>query len=201
MKNIIINSFIVLFTLTSLAQTIEPLETKWSTNFLASNTYFKDVNDELDKFIGTWKYEDAVTNTIFEITFYKEENIDGLRNCTFDKLNANFKLSINGAEQYNTYINNYGKMIITGGFYVERQYLSDGSTIENPPSINRYHLNIVEPDFLELLGSSDLTVVYENDSGTEKLNWNNVISKAYDYVTNQQVNIYKMPLEMMLIKQ
>ncbi len=168
--------------------------------FLTSNTDFKDVNGELNKFIGTWKYEDISTNTIFEITFYKEEGIDGLRNCTFDRLNANFKLIQLGIEQYNTYTNNYGKMIMGGGFYVDGIYDSSGNATVIPVSTNRYHLSLVEPNFLDDIDASDLTITHEN-LGIEKLNWVNIVGKSLDYVTNLQVNIYKMPLEMVLIKQ
>ena len=199
MKHVIINSFILLFTITSLAQNVVALETQYSTNFLARNTYFKDINGELNKFIGTWKYED--TSTIFEITFSKNENTGTMQDCAEDELTAQFKLTQNSIEQYNTYINNYGKMIIAGGFYVKHQYDTSGNTTELPVSVDRYHLGIVEPDFINLIGSSDLTIEYQNDLGIEKLNWTNLISKAYDYNTNQQVNIYKMPLEMILIKQ
>ena len=199
MKNIIYLLIIAFSTIIN-AQT-EPLETEYSTNFLASDTYFKDVNGELDKFIGTWKYEDTTTNTVFEITFYKEESIEGIRNCTFDRLNANFKLIINGVEQYNTYTNNYGKTFMGGGFYVDHIFQPDGNATEIPVSVNRYHMAIVEPNFVEHLDSSDLTIEYENNSGIEKLNWDNTIGNVYVYGTNQQVNIYQMPLEMELIKQ
>lgn len=201
MKYIIINSFILLFTLTSTAQDILPLETEYTTNFLAKNAYFKDVNGELNKFIGTWEYEDTSTNTIFEITFTKSENTTSIHNCTEDRLTAQFKLSINGIEQYNSYTTDYGKLTIGSGFNPSYTFLPDGNAVRTEPNVNRYHMAIIEPDFIGQLGASNLTIEYENTSSVEKLNWNNEISKAYDYVTNQQVNIYKMPLEMELIKQ
>ena len=201
MKNIIINSFILLCALTSLAQTIVPLETQYSTNFLTRDVYFKDINGELNKFIGTWKYEDISTNTVFEITFSKNENTSSIHNCTDDELTAQFKLTVLGVEQYNTYPTNYGKMILATGFCSTFTYLTDGSTIKNTPNVNRYHMNIVEPNFLDDIGASDLTITYENNLGIETLNWVNIVGKSLDYVTNLQVNIYKMPLEMVLIKQ
>lgn len=205
MKNIIINSFILLFTITSVAQTVVPLETQYTTNFLASDVYFKDINNELDKFLGTWKYENTMSNTVFEITFTKEENTSTIHNCTDDGLTAEFKLIIDGIEQYNTYTTDYGNMVIAVGFYPIHTYINNGgTTIRTPPSVNRYHLCIVEPDFLDDIGASNLTIEYGNSGnsfGTEKLNWINKIDKSYDYVTKQQVNIYKMPLNMELIKQ
>ncbi|QXP60834.1 DUF6705 family protein [Olleya sp. HaHaR_3_96] len=201
MKNIIINSIILLFTITNIAQTVVPLETQYSTNFLVRDVYFKDINNELDKFLGTWKYENTMNNTVFEITFTKNENVSSIHNCTEDELTAEFKLTINGVEQYNTYTTSYGKTIIAGGFYVKHLYDSSDNVTELPVSINRYHLSIVEPNFLDDIDASDLTIEYENNLGIEKLNWSNEIDKSYDYVTGQQVNIYKMPLNMQLIKQ
>ena len=199
----IIYTLILLFSINSLAQQIVPLETKYTTNFLARDTYFKDVNGELDKFIGTWKYEDATTSTVFEITFYKEENVSSIHNCTFDRLNANFKLTINNVEQYNTYTNDYGKMFMGGSFY--NSYIYDpagtGDYTIVAPSVNRYHLAIVEPGFIGFLHSSDLTIIYESELGLEKLYWKNDVSVATLIATGQQINIYQMPLEMVLIKQ
>ena len=178
-----------------------PLETKYSTNFLASDTYFKDINGEINKFIGTWKYEDAITNTVFEITFSKIENTESAHNCTEDRLTGQFKLVVNGIEQYNTYTNDYGKMIMGKGFNPTYTYLSDGNAIRNPPNVNRYHMAIVEPSFVGYLSGSDLTIEYENNSGIEKINWKNEVGKITRIIDSQQINIYQMPLEMELIKQ
>jgi len=197
----IIYTLILLFSINSIAQQIVPLETEYTTNFLERDTYFKDINGELDKFIGTWKYEDTTSNTVFEITLSKIENTESAHSCTEDRLTGQFKLVVNGIEQYNTYTNDYGKMIMGKGFNPTYTYLSDGNAIRNPPSVNRYHMAIVEPSFVGFLHSSDLTITYENNSGVEKINWNNEVDKAIRVVDNQQVNIYQMPLEMELIKQ
>ena len=203
MKNIYITTIILLFATSSWAQTlVAPIETQYSTHFLASDTNFKDVNGELNKFIGTWVYENTTTNTRFEITFSKVEDfVIHLRNCTEDRLTAQFKLTIDGVEQYNTYTNNYGKMTIARGFSSTFTYLADNSVVKNPPSVNRYHLAIVEPDLTRYIGSSDLTIEYSNASGEETLDWKNVVRKVTNIASGEQVNVYKMPLEMVLVKQ
>ena len=202
MKNILINSFILLFTITSLAQTIVPLETRYTTNFLARDVYFKDVNGVLNKFLGTWKYENTSTNTVFEITFSKIENNPNIHNCSEDILTAKFKLSINNIELYKTYTNNYGTTNLASGFYPIYTYFPNGDGIETPPSINRYHMGIAEPGFLDDIDASDLTIEYEQvNFGNDRLHWKNEVDKSYYYITNQQANIYQMPLEMVLIKQ
>ncbi|WP_452600263.1 DUF6705 family protein, partial [Pontimicrobium sp. MEBiC01747] len=105
MKNIYIHTLMLLMAISSWAQNlVAPIETQYTTNFLASDISFKDINGELNKFIGTWTYEDTATNTHFEITFSKiEDFVIYLRNCTEDRLTAQFKLTIDGVEQYNTY--------------------------------------------------------------------------------------------------
>ncbi|MDC3388879.1 hypothetical protein OAX11_05160 [Flavobacteriaceae bacterium] len=199
MKNLILIATLLVTSFIAVGQEIVPLETKYSTNFLARDVYFKDVNGVLNKFIGTWKYQNI--NTIFEITFYKRENISSIHNCTSDDLLAKFKLIINGVEQYNTYENDYGKLIVGGDFTNYYEYDSVGNVTKIPVSINRYEMSIVEPNFLNSIDASDLYIEYENSFGIEKLNWNNEIGESIDYVTGQQVNIYKMPLNMVLIKQ
>ena len=63
---------ITLFGITAFSQTIKPIETEWLVDYSEKNdTYFKDVNNVLDKFVGTWRYEDLTTNTVFEVTFQK----------------------------------------------------------------------------------------------------------------------------------
>ncbi|WP_452596641.1 DUF6705 family protein [Pontimicrobium sp. MEBiC01747] len=203
MKNIYIHALMLLMAISSWSQNlVAPIETQYTTNFLASDVSFKDVNGELNKFIGTWVYEDTATNTHFEITFSKiEDFVIYLRNCTEDRLTAQFKLIIDGVEQYNTYITDYGKMIMVDGFASTFTYLADGSVIKNPPSVNRYHLAIVEPGLSKYIGSSDLTIEYTNTSGEETLDWKNAVRKVTNIASGEQVNVYKMPLEMVLVKQ
>ena len=199
MKNLILIATLIVTSFIAVGQEIVALETEYTTNLLARDVYFKDVNGVLNKFIGTWKYQNI--NTIFEITFYKNENIITAHNCTSDILSAKFKLIINGVEQYNTYENDYGKLIVGGDFTNYYEYDSVGNVTKIPASINRYEMSIVVPNFLDDIDASDLYIEYENSFGIEKLNWNNEIGESIDYVTGQQVNIYKMPLNMVLIKQ
>ena len=192
MKNIYIHTLILLMAISSWGQTIvAPVETKFTTNFLTSNINFKDTNGVFNKFLGTWIYEDTTTNTYFEITFSIVEDVSVLRNCTVDELTAQFKLIIDGVEQYNTYTTNYGKMIMAGGFYVTHTYLTDGNVLENPPSVNRYHFAIVEPDIAKYIGSSDLTIEYANSSGEETLDWKNAVRK----VTNMHLENMLMSIK------
>ncbi|RUT67951.1 hypothetical protein D0817_23750 [Flavobacterium cupreum] len=59
MKKIFILGIILLFALSCKAQTIEPIEKaidyRTSENGIPDNTYLKDINNLLNKYVGTWK--------------------------------------------------------------------------------------------------------------------------------------------------
>lgn len=73
MKHILTFSLFLIMIFNCSAQQIKPLESCWGGNNPAKNTYYKDVNNTLQKFIGTWIYSDA--NIYLRIRFYKVENI------------------------------------------------------------------------------------------------------------------------------
>mgnify|MGYP006174447459 FL=1 len=67
MKNIVIVLLFVAF-LKSNAQTIVPIE-NWKNNSDLNNTYYKDVNNHLNKFVGTWVFNDG--NKSLKIKLYR----------------------------------------------------------------------------------------------------------------------------------
>ncbi|TCN52540.1 hypothetical protein D0809_00380 [Flavobacterium circumlabens] len=83
MKKIFILGIILLFTMSCKAQTIVPVEKfidyKRAGDGVPDNTYLKDVNNLLNKYVGTWKgnyqgknytlYITKITNTIDKVTF------------------------------------------------------------------------------------------------------------------------------------
>ncbi len=108
------------FVFTIYGQTIKPLEDeKLLTHINETNIYFKDVNNTLDKYFGTWIYEDDMH--YFKITFFKKEQkrISGNRDWYFDELVCEYLYKINGVEIYNTYginstVDNYDANLIYG---------------------------------------------------------------------------------------
>ena len=62
MKNIL-NLFLLLIATSSFSQVIKPIETRKTNVEIAGITYYyKDVNGVLDKFLGSWKYQDSPVN-------------------------------------------------------------------------------------------------------------------------------------------
>ena len=195
---------IALFGFTAFGQTIKPIETEWLVDYSEKNdTYFKDVNNVLDKFVGTWRYEDLTTNTVFEVTFSKilhqERHID----VFYDELSAQFKLTINEVEQYNTYTTPCVNCFIARGFnsFLES---SDalGNLVTSEVSPNMYIGAMAEPAFERNVSASDLKLRYTpsllGDSPT--LLWVNRVSEVSLYTTGERINNYATPLEMVLTK-
>jgi hypothetical protein len=61
--------------------------------------YYKDVDGDLNKFLGTWKYQDASKELI--VTFYLKTHIES-GGTYYDEIYAKFKFTNNGTVIYNT---------------------------------------------------------------------------------------------------
>lgn len=197
-------SLTLLITLSGFSQTIKPLETEWTIDYSErNNSYFKDINNVLDKFVGTWKYEDTTTNTVFEITFSKALHLESRKNGFTDELSAQFKLIINGVEQYNTYNTLCEDCFIATGFASFTEgYDSNNNIIRTEPNPNMYIASIAEPNIEQYIESSDLKLVHQFNLGSPaQLIWTNKTSQVKRIATGQIMNVYQMPLYMILIKQ
>jgi hypothetical protein len=74
-------------------------------NYLKNNNYIKDMDYDLDKFVGTWKWTSPTNpNTFFEINFFKKEyyNPSGKNKFYIDVVLGNYKYVDNGVEISNT---------------------------------------------------------------------------------------------------
>jgi hypothetical protein len=150
--------------------------------------YFKDINGHLNKFIGTWKWQDNPTNPtkVLEINFFKVENYD-TGGYFEDRLNSTYIYSENGVEIYNT-VNIYDDKFIFGGLF------------SFPNNINKLRLYYSEPNpatngfrynfHIEYLQSATIT-------GTAQLKWDVeiVIEVA------QVAELPKIPMHIILTKQ
>lgn len=109
MKNIFF-FLLVGFSFKGMTQTIIPIQNYFDYNH-SDNVYFKDVNNILDKFLGTWEYTDG--SHYFKITFYKQEQTqigktsDGrviYKKVQYsDRIYSQFIYKLNGATIYDTY--------------------------------------------------------------------------------------------------
>lgn len=202
MKLYILN-ILLLFCLMGFGQTIKPVETEGNQeNITVWGVYFKDVNNVLDKFVGTWKYENTLTNTVFEITFSKVINQERIFDNYADELSAQFKLSINGVEQYNTYTTPCEDCFIASGFRSYEEGFENDEFIYTEPNVNMYVGAIAEPNIEDDVLSSNLKLQYLSNLGiSEQLIWTNNVDPGFDYITGTRINNYQMPMNMVLIKQ
>lgn len=76
-----------------------------------TNFYLKDVNNEFNKYEGTWKYINGSTEIIFK--FEKEEHYLSPSNYYRDLLVGEYQYIENGTEKVNTLLN-FGNPTITG---------------------------------------------------------------------------------------
>ena len=118
-KLISIFTFLI-FTATSYAQqNIVPLEQRYDgTKHRLNDVYYKDVNNYLGKFLGTWLYDDGVN--YLQITFIKKYLTESIiRNRYSDELVCEYLFKINNVVIYDTYgansnINDYLANLISG---------------------------------------------------------------------------------------
>ncbi|RKE92239.1 DUF6705 family protein [Ichthyenterobacterium magnum] len=201
MKHYIIITLLLISTICN-AQ-IKPIETEWDqSNISERNTYFKDVNNVLNKFLGTWKYEDTSNNLVFEITFSKLINQEQIFDNYADELSAQFKLIINGVEQYNTYNTLCNDCFIPKGFCSYEEGFENDEFVYTEPNVNMYVANFAEPNIERYVLSSDLKLEYQFSLGSPaQLIWTNKTGTVKRIATGQHMNVYQMPMNMVLIKQ
>ncbi|EPR70673.1 hypothetical protein ADIWIN_3320 [Winogradskyella psychrotolerans RS-3] len=202
MKLYILN-ILLLFCLIGFGQTIKPVESEGNQeNITVRGVYFKDVNNVLDKFVGTWKYENTLTNTVFEITFSKVINQERIFDNYADELSAQFKLSINGIEQYNTYTTSCEDCFIASGFRSYEEGFENDEFVYTEPNSNMYVGAIAEPNIEQYVLSSSLKLEYQFFLGNPaQLIWTNKASQKKRIATGEHMNVYQMPMNMVLIKQ
>ena len=183
MKNIIY-LIILVFSFQLQAQEIVALENQKNYNGYESvGKYFKDINGHLNKFIGTWKWQDNPTNPtkVLEVTFYKIENHD-TGGYYVDRLSSSYTYHENGVEIYNT----------TNGVF--------GGRFNFSGNLNKLRLIYIEPSpetygfnysfYIEYLPSLTL-------SGTPQLKWD--VEVLLEVAENAELP--KIPMHIILTKQ
>lgn len=101
--------------------------------------YYKDINGDLNKFLGTWKYQDATKELI--VTFYlnPHKDYDGSYS---DDIYAKIKYTENGTVIYNT----------LSDISEDSKYVIFGSTIY-ADSLNKVSLSYFEPTDIAYKGA------------------------------------------------
>ena len=155
---------ILVFLITTIIQaqqTIKPLE-EYLNDPYGADVYYKDVNGTLDKYIGTWKYDDGTH--YFEITFSKvEAALEAPNNpdipTRYDYLKTAFIYKHNGVEIYNHSENAPYPYDYISGYRVY--------------SDNEIGLSYTEPSPNGLRGNFALVKALYNENGTASptINW------------------------------
>ena len=165
-------------------ETIIPIEERQYTDDTNGHYYFKDINNVLDKFVGTWKYE--TTDESLEITFYKVFH-ESYGNDFTDELDCDFIYIKNGITVFDTNtINPDDKYFITGG------------SIRNSTKINLVYSEPTSPR--DWRASLILDYIPAALGAPEKLDWF-VKTFAKKTVNGEKVYPFEIPYSLILEKQ
>lgn len=135
-----------------------------------SDCYEKDVNNEYEKFVGEWKYQNGNTSLTFKLK--KELHYQTSNNANYeDLLVGEYQYIENGIEKANTLMDFDNVAIsgyehkISGGIFI--RHLPTYCTIDSTPQEIKIELFIEDPSDSYIEGS--IFLHYVNDNGTEKL--------------------------------
>ena len=207
MKKIFLLSILFLSVLEGLAQdNVIPLE-QFSVEAISLNDYYKDINGVLDKFVGTWIYDDGIT--YFKVVIQKEERISAINDWDntpiyFDQLVGNFELRLNGLTIYNT-LNSTDNYPINDGYRITN--LNRKIKLFYSETDNNY-----TDSFYNTFGMyrSTLSLTYQPDlsNNVDQLLWNRITFNGKEpidtsnYLIGQQDSTpYQIPPNMLLTKQ
>lgn len=188
MKNIF-KILLILFSISCFSQTIEqrPLESFYQPN-QPNHVYYKDVNNLLDKYIGTWEYNDGTHYfkiEFFKQSFYRETPVANPKVTIYtDRIFGHYQYKLNGAEIYNVTNMKYANSR-SGSFF------------------NGFYLIFSEPTTASC-GRSKIGYVnlqYSNSGGIEQLTWSRT-DKNMEMTWCQSFDStpFKTPANMVLTK-
>lgn len=168
MKNIIILLLIINLYNCKAQSTIHPLaDRNVPENF--NNVYFKDIDNDLDQFVGTWVFQDGNTS----LTIVLEKLTQFFTGSWYDdRLIGEYKYVLNGTEivNYLPRLNNpnvtKAAHSIKGKKIVSKYYLPECDFCAT--NQRRLSLNFADLE-RKYLFDSELILTYVNDNGIEKL--------------------------------
>jgi hypothetical protein len=119
MKNILIGLIVLLTTLSCKAQVIAVEDFENHNQDLEDGAYIKDINNVLDKYVGTWTGTYSSKNYEFTIIKFTENNTNGSLNYKVDLLLMKYKITDStGTELVNTLGFSNDNMFVIRGDYV-----------------------------------------------------------------------------------
>jgi len=179
----ILKLIVLLFILTNAnAQRILPLEEDNFGNMGVSGNYYKDLDHEMNYFVGTWMHDDG--NMQFKITIKKEEGVP-FNGSLKDMLVGEYSLTIDGVEKINTLtlINQragrnhliHGNSILYNCRYPDATQCRDGDP--------RFRLTMKYPDVADPLGNIYLHKPANETIGNDQL----IGSMSFKYYSSLNV--------------
>ena len=169
MKHIVSIILIISFFSCKAQSVIEPIGS--GEDFQKTPDYYvKDVNNEFNKFIGTWKFIDGNTELIFklkkEIQYQTSEDSNYM-----DLLVGEYKYVENGEEKVNT-LDNFDDSNITGYDHnisgrVFTHIAPSSCLISSDNNEIKIEVSLTDPDDFNITGNVILR--YVNENGVEKL--------------------------------
>ncbi len=131
--------------------------------------YYKDIDNDLDNFVGIWEYVNGSTS--LKITFQKKElYFDSLANNYYDMLVGEYRYVENGVEKINTLnlISNPPSDLI--GHTIQGSSIIGNSNIplcaDCPPGTKRMSLFFSDPTRDEVEGLYGNLIIMRADQGT-----------------------------------
>ena len=166
----------------------------YQTYRVPDNAYCKDLNNDLDKFTGTWKYINGTTE--LTVVIVKNEQVFNDDYYT-DELAANYKYVENGVEIINTLSNDYNTNATISG-----DNLGD--------DVNNFTLWLDDPDKPRATYKLDLTFLGSTIMGNPiEMQWNLIQTGFYSsYIPGETPptaaeldQTMRLPAEVILEKQ
>lgn len=164
MKKIIIITLLI-FVSKSKAQTIIPL---YQSDKNVEGAYYKDINNDLNNFVGTWKYTNGTTSLTIvlqkkEMQYYN----DGYINYYHDVIIGGYRYVENGLEKINTLSQLQLNLMNAGSYYLYGDGLLGQNSSGCPdcgPNERKLLVGFVDPD-RDIFGMESLMTFRRADQG------------------------------------
>ena len=155
MKKLLFVNFILIFGINNKAQS--PVVDYNSTN-IPDYAYCKDLNNDLDKFAGTWKFTGGSSEFLLKIVKQEQVFNGGPFNYYMDKLSGNYR-----------YIKNETIIVNT----LNNDFESNSTIVGSEMSLDKkeFVLTLIDPDKTRAGYSLELEYLGTDLLGNEKLKW------------------------------
>lgn len=170
---------------------------------LPEDTYYKDLNNDLDKFVGTWKWQED--GQIFTITFEKKTHVN---NPTFnqfeDMIIGEYKYEVNGQETLNYLPRLQNPNIVGNQHYISGNLIFNKNNLpkcnECSPFEKRLRVSFRDPE-REYIPCA-LILRHQTINGVEQLTADLIGASSYTVLEENLPNETRVPFgQYILIKQ